>query len=361
MKRLLPFLFLFCAGCSSVAPSKAFQNVFWEERPKTPGRMVAFWQCYTQTNPDGDLPLRGVGGRIFFYGEKETSEPIKVDGDLTIFLFDAHDPLPQQSVPIKQAIFQKEVLSVFLRKDREGMNGYEFFVPVDEVGNEEMDLQVLAMFRETKKPGKPLGTESQTVIHSRLVEVTLPGPKRQEFAFENENAGNAAVIDLAGGRDEPYGIIQASYQQQVRLPQTPEPDLRRRSSETIRLPDRFARALQYDQHNNISHIPAETHSETAAPTASPYGRSTASEPNIPQYQDNRNLSGSNSALSQNTNHWVKTPSRMLEVAQRNSMTSNDKPFRIDSNTGSTGPSNPTPELVYEDVSKSGIPTRVWLQ
>ncbi|MCL2305588.1 MAG: hypothetical protein FWC43_09615, partial [Planctomycetaceae bacterium] len=188
MKYTFPFLLLLCVGCTSVVP----KNALFHERPKTPGSMVAFWQCYTQTNPNGDMPLRGVGGRIQFYGEKNKSEPIKVNGDLTIFLFDAHDPLPQRSVPVRQAIFKKENLGAFYRKDGLEFNGYDFFVPVDELGNPEMDLQVWAVFHEFKKSG-----QTTTLIYSPPAVVTLPGPKRQDAAAADDTS-----INLAAGREQ---------------------------------------------------------------------------------------------------------------------------------------------------------------
>ena len=347
---IIPFLFLLCAGCTSVAPSKALKNVFWEEGPKTPGKMAAFWQCYTQTNPDGDMPLRGVGGRVLFYGEKNASDPVKVNGDVTIYLFDANDPMPMHSVPIKHAIFKKETLREFHRKDVNDFDGYEFFVPVDEVGNEEMDLEVLAVFHEAKKPGK-----TQALIYSKLAAITLPGPKRRDAASEN-----GTIINLADDRDESNGIVQVSYNQQHSTP-AESFDSRKRRSETIQLPNRFTQALQYDQRNNTTPdniMPNNTiqNNETAAvPAASPYARGAVSEPGIPPFQETANLPVPNSVAPQSTSDWMKPPNRLLDISQRNPATTNDRKFRIDSNTGAT------PEQVFEDVSKSGVVTKAWLQ
>ena len=333
--KFLPLLFLLCAGCSSVAPPKAFRNPLFDERPKTPGRMVAFWQCYTQSNLDGDMPFRGVGGRIQFYNEKNRNEPIKVKGDLTIFLFDANDPVPLHSVPVQQAVFQKETLSAFHRKDSLEINGYDFFVPVDELGNEEMELQVWAVFHEYKKPDK-----TTALIYSTPAVVTLPGPKRQNPASEN-----GTVIDLAGGSEEdPYGITLASYQQATtRQSAQTESDSRRRQSETIPLPPRFTQAYQNAQESDWGATPEKT--------ANPYmpSRNTVNTPSL-QIPVREEISA-----PQNTSEWPRTPGRLLSLSQRSQAVPNDKPFRVDSNM------DPTPALVHEEVSKSGVPTKVWVQ
>ena len=322
MKPFLPLLLLLCVGCTTVTPPK---TLLLKERPKTPGRMETYWQVYSQANLAGDMPLRCVGGRIHFYSNKNASEPVKVNGDLTIFLFDANDPVPLHSVPVQQAVYKKEVLSAFHRKDSMGINGYDFLVPVDELGSEERDLQVIAVFHEYQRSGK-----SKVLIHSEPVVVTLSGPKRQGTTFDE-----SATIDLAAGRgNEPSGITLASYQQ----PTQAEPESRKRSVETIQLPPHYVQAYQNDPQK-----------VTPEKTVSPYPpREIVTPQQSPQETPQESGPDTNSSQGM---EWPKTPGRLQDITQRNQPASNDRPFRIDSNT------NP----VHEDVSKSGRPIAVWVQ
>ena len=346
MKYLIPFLLLLCVGCTSVTPPKTL-NVF-SERPKTPGRMTAFWNSYTQTNPHGDVPLRGVGGRILFYNAKNTVEPVKINGDVSIYLFDAHDPVPMRSVPVKHAIFKKENLAPFYRKDGQDLHGYEFFVPVDELGNEERELQVVAVFHEYKKPGK-----TTALIHSDSAVVTLPGPKRQQESLavdepegESDHSDSGSVITLAGGRAEPNEIVQASYRQ----PSTAEYfHSRSRQTETIRLPERFARAMQYDRRNDQRDTTQERPSAESPYTPQSPPPSWQAEQTKPQEESQQE-----SDLS--PGDWFPAPNRLVNVSQNGPATSSNK-FRINSST-----TKPTPNLpVHEEVSPSGRKTQVWVQ
>jgi len=318
-----------CIGCTSITPPKTLKGVLRTERPKTPGVMTAFWNSYIQSNPNGDIPLRGVGGRILFYNDKNMAEPIKVDGELTIFLFDATDPLPERSVPVQQAIFKKENFSSFYRKDNQDLHGYEFFVPVDELGNEEMELKVWAVFHEFKKSGK-----TTALINSAPAVVTLSGPKRgEQFSGDEQESDSGSVITLAGGRDEPNEIVQASYQ---RPSSTENFDSRSRRVESIQLPTRLAKAWQNE--------PRDTTSEKVANPYVPQGRQTEAKP-----QESKQES------EMTPGDWLKPPNRLAGVPQPSQTASNNH-FRINP------PAKPTSNLpVHEEVSPSGRKTQMWVQ
>ena len=343
MKYLIPFLFVLCLGCSSVTPPKVLKNTFANNRPKTPGRMVAFWQCYTQTNPNGGEPLRGVGGRLQFYTEKNSKDPVKVDGELTIYLFDANDPVPQRSVPVKHAIFKKDALPAFYRQDDAGMNGYDVFVPVDEIGNYEMDLQVIAVFREIKKPGK-----TAALVNTHSAKVTLPGPKREEILREfsgDDSQNSATTIDLAGGREETGKIIQASHNRPERSEaiQLNDATSQRRKSATIELPDHFTTAYRN------SPVPEpQMNSDSASQKTSPYAVAK-NEPVEVQAVNETPPATSNSSGS-----WLRTPSRFSDISRRQTETTSTRAFRIDSNTRPPLDAKP----VYEEVSESGVSSKV---
>ena len=300
--------------------------------------MIAFWNSYTQTNPNGDAPLRGVGGRILFYSEKDVVESVKVNGEVSIFLFDANDPVPERSVPVRHVVFKKENLTAFYRKDKQGFHGYEFFVPVDELGNEEMDLAVWAIFHEFTKSGK---TTAQ--IYSTPAVVTLPGPKHSE-SLENEPEDDrfSGSINLAGGRDEPSEIVQASHQ---RPAQAETYDSRARRGETIQIPARFAQAWQNDTRNTT-----QEKEQVVSPNVSPY---------VPQFQEATNAESQPQENRRqdelSPGNWLKPPDRLVDASQRAQAAASNK-FRINPPTQTT--SN---QPVFEDVSPSGRKTQMWVQ
>lgn len=206
---------------------KLFEKFSSEARPKTPSKMSCFWQPYSQSDPKGGPPLRGVGGRIVFYSGRSTEKSAKVEGDLVLYLFDAEEEMPERSVPLRTAVFKKDVLPLHYRQDQSGFHGYEFFVPLDEINSEELDVAVIAVFTEHKRNGKVASP-----LPSDQVVMTLPGTERSEKFRESHwadgtrdsksknqtprtrSARNGSKVRHAYDaepRDEQDGVVSADY------------------------------------------------------------------------------------------------------------------------------------------------------
>lgn len=226
------------SGCSTVSPGNSVRSLFTEENAKTPTRMVGFWNCYSQTMPD-DVPYRGVGGRILFYGDSKSKEPIKIDGEVTICLFDADDPLPELSKPLKQAIFKAETLLLHYRKDDNGFHGYEFFVPVDPIDGEEKPVLVLVKYVDGKKKDQ---------IRSSPTELTLVGRLRKNRPLEQyppQNTMQAGFTQPVQPNTSSYGIQQVGFQERVENGDFSS-ETRKRQTESIPLPSSYVRAWQQE-------------------------------------------------------------------------------------------------------------------
>lgn len=375
-------------GCSTISSTnKSIKELLRKEPPKTPSRMVSFWQCYAQTNPGGGNALRGVGGRIIFYGAKNIKDPIKVNGELTIYLFDASDPIPEKSVPLKFAIFKKDAIPSFYRKDEMGIHGYDFFVPLDEIDNEEKEVQVLAIYKEEKKPG-----EISTLINSMPAVVTLLGNRKKESEsveseepkreIINESAGpGPREISLADGRNTDGEILQASYYNAG--PKYGEqktytaPEYQRRKFETITLPGYYTQAYQQEQWT----LPQNDHSATGNNTAAEgyyngygyYGSGYQQYDNSrypdSQYPDDANtVYETGTVTPSDSNRFNRTPQYTMPPQFRTEMPSRfrtEMPPQFHQTTPAS--SNSTKKTTmsqlrkeYETVSDSGVSTQVFL-
>ncbi|MGL6225423.1 MAG: hypothetical protein ACRC10_02220 [Thermoguttaceae bacterium] len=270
------------SGCSTVSPGNSVRSLFTEENAKTPARMVGFWNCYSQTMPD-DVPYRGIGGRILFYGDSKSKEPIKIDGEVTICLFDANDPLPELSKPLKQAIFKPETLTLHYRKDDNGFHGYEFFVPVDPIDGEEKTVLVLVKYVDEKKKDQ---------IRSTPTDVTLVGRPRKNRPLEQYSPQNimqagftqsAQPVQSAQPNTNSYGIQQVGFQERAEMGDFSS-ETRKRQTESIPLPSSYVRAWQYEAKKSADPSKNSATAQSESSNRKPLGETAEGERNDPRSQ-----------------------------------------------------------------------------
>ena len=58
-----------------------------------------------RADQDGEKPLRGFGGRLYFFGPNNSQEPVKVDGTLVIYAFNETNRDPANVVPDKKIVY----------------------------------------------------------------------------------------------------------------------------------------------------------------------------------------------------------------------------------------------------------------
>jgi hypothetical protein len=185
------------AGC---APLKIPKPNVWpftgEDQPGTPTRLIASWTDTVLYQPN-QVPMRGFGGRFMFYsGEKP--EPIKVEGTLTVYVFDETNRDLNNVKPDRKYVFTKDQLPSHYSKSKLG-HSYSVWLPWDETGGPQKEVSLIARFtpekggvvvgEQTKQilPGKP------QVIAKNPADGALPASAAQATPALNPYQQNSAV------------------------------------------------------------------------------------------------------------------------------------------------------------------------
>ena len=124
---------------------------------QTPSKIVAIWtdSVYNET---GAKPIRGLGGRIYFYNAQH--ETVRVDGKLTVFLYDDTDENARERQEATQRIdFEPEDVANKYTPTEFGPS-YRFWVPWDEVGGERVQLSVIPVLHIKRRAATERGTSS---------------------------------------------------------------------------------------------------------------------------------------------------------------------------------------------------------
>jgi hypothetical protein len=149
------------AGCAPLQISKP--NI-WpfssEDAPGMPNRIVAAWSD-TVLHQTDKVPMRGFGGRLIFY-KAEKPEPIKVDGTLTVYVFDETDRDPNNLKPHRKYVFTKDQIPSHYSKSKLG-HSYSFWIPWDEAGGPQKELGIIVRFTP-EKGGVVVGEQTQHIL-----------------------------------------------------------------------------------------------------------------------------------------------------------------------------------------------------
>ena len=175
---LLPLLLTFLlSGCSSLDLSGDWQWSISDDKPQIPTEIVDVW-TNDVLHRSGEASKRGFGGRLMFYNEEDET-PIKVEGALTVYLFDDHGEDPMREEPVHKFIFPAETLDKHYSKSKLG-HSYSFWLPVDEVGGVEKKLTIIARF-ELTRGGRLLAKPSTHILPGKPVDEQLASPMVQRF------------------------------------------------------------------------------------------------------------------------------------------------------------------------------------
>ena len=107
--------------------------------------MVDAWNSYAQPASDGQI-IRGMAGRVHFYENQKGERTIKVDGDLTVYVFDGNETDPAHTKPLKIFQFNADTLAKHYSHQKPFGHGYDFFLPMDEIGGVEQPLCIIVRF-----------------------------------------------------------------------------------------------------------------------------------------------------------------------------------------------------------------------
>ena len=132
----------------------------------TPVRMAVIWNDTTLNSP-GKKPVRGFGGRVYFYDDE--SKPIRVDGEFTVYGYDEDKSTgntPDRKYVFKKSEFQK----------RFGMTdigaSYNVWVPWEKKGGARKTVALLPIF--VAEDGTVVqGDQSLNTLRGKLPEPKL--------------------------------------------------------------------------------------------------------------------------------------------------------------------------------------------
>ena len=149
-------LLLTCVGCNSLngklSDSDGRFNLLKrlgtdkDEEPEfqTPRSMVGIWKAATFEKP-GSKSIRGFGGRFYFYDAR--NEPVRVNGDLTIYGYDDQNQSESgDGKADRKFVFKADSLNTHFSESALG-ESYSFFVPWDNVGGEEKTITLIPVFK----------------------------------------------------------------------------------------------------------------------------------------------------------------------------------------------------------------------
>ena len=115
-----------------------------EPEYEPPRSMVGIWKTSTFEKA-GSPSIRGFGGRFYFYGVGE--QPVRVNGDLTIYGYDDQKQAKSGNEKAdRKFIFKADSLNSHYSESALGAS-YSFFVPWDNVGGEEKTITLIPVFK----------------------------------------------------------------------------------------------------------------------------------------------------------------------------------------------------------------------
>jgi hypothetical protein len=166
---VLGCLFLTLSSCSSLDILRPTwtRNDFTIADEKNPAvKMLCAWEPVEGTGLDG-IPTRGFAGQILFFNH-QNAEPVVVEGDVRIFLFDDVGTPSEQAKPIRQFDFKGQSWNLHANQTTLGPS-YNVFIPYTRENYRYLTNCALRV-RLTPKNGP--------TIYSHNAKVPLPGPKR---------------------------------------------------------------------------------------------------------------------------------------------------------------------------------------
>jgi hypothetical protein len=189
-------------GCASPGLFKFSKNDFPKAGPKHPvSQIVGVWQPAMGTFEN--RTTRGFSGQILFF-DQGNPQPIQVDGDVRIYVFDDQGSPEQQIIPIFEYSFRADAWNALLSKGPLGAT-YSVFVPYIRQGNHE--AKCVLRIRYLPKKGPP--------VYSDMVNINLEGKKKADqgdtSATEYDSAHNGqsdggksagVAKDIAAGKTE---------------------------------------------------------------------------------------------------------------------------------------------------------------
>jgi hypothetical protein len=174
-------LCLFVLGCHTPLVVKQMQarNPLAPNAAKTPIEIVDVWNSYAQSMADGTI-VRGMAGRVHFYDNPNRRQAVRVNGDLTVFVFDGRETDPAHTKPLKIFEFGADTLDQHHSYQTPLGHGYNFFLPFHEIGGEEKPFSIIVRFDDNLSDAFELAQPVNTILAGRRPQTPVD-PSIREF------------------------------------------------------------------------------------------------------------------------------------------------------------------------------------
>lgn len=197
---LLVVVTLLC-GCTSFDLNLAdFRPGTEEDLTAQVHSIVCLWEAAEGVGLDG-LPTRGFAGQILFF-TRDRAEPVRVNGDVRVYVFDDQGSLEEQSRPLHQFDFPAEAWNVFLHKTNVGPS-YQLFIPYTRKGGAFAECALRVR----------LSSEGRMPVYSKMATVTLPG--RRTTAAKTSGEARSRSESRAIDATLPAGVTQQAALQRL--------------------------------------------------------------------------------------------------------------------------------------------------
>lgn len=184
---------LFCSLGCQFAPKPSATVWPWQkdEAKAIPDRILPVWTDSVLHQPS-QPGVRGFGGRVYFYG-KENTDPVEVDGNFAVYVFDADDNTSSDQKPLRKFVFTADQFKTHMSKTSMGPS-YSVWIPWGEVGGPPRRLSLISRFE---------GREGGTTISDPTIKM-LPGvPVDNPVAKTHSESAKSVTspVSLAGHTD----------------------------------------------------------------------------------------------------------------------------------------------------------------
>jgi hypothetical protein len=160
------------SGCSSFELSRP-QAFLKGSRHHVASRCLCLWQAADEMGDTGKA-RKGFAGQIYFFAAGNAS-PVKVDGDVTVFVYENHESGGSLGQPIAEYPFNSEQWNQFLSESEIGP-GYALFAPYPRSGVTEANCALRV--RLTRPDGSEVLSEVSAIRLTTGKEFRRPSEHR---------------------------------------------------------------------------------------------------------------------------------------------------------------------------------------
>ena len=169
---------------------------------KSPGPITTVVATWEPAVSNGNQPMRGFGGRVYFY-DQEKNRPVKIDGTVVVYTFDEGGRLPGDSKPTEGFVFDAKTLNSkgVYKKSKMVGHSYNLWIPWDAAGPEGQAKKVSLIVRYIPKEG-----QGASVVSSQAT-AYLPGKHSPElmagYVERREDGPIQQVVAMRSATERP--------------------------------------------------------------------------------------------------------------------------------------------------------------